>query len=375
MKKRSQSSLLTLIITFPFLCCGVFTSNAQSKNSPENWAAYNRTYNSQRYSPLTAITKENAANLGLQFTYDTGDTTGFQTGPLAIDVVLYFTTEFNTFAINGSTGQLIWKHNYPYSPGTYLKVNRGVAYLDGKIFRGAGNGHVYALIAPDGKLLWDMQIVDPKKGESVPAAPIAWKGKVFIGNAGGDNYGVLGRVYALNAETGKIKWTFYVVPDKMKGDKQVESSWPSKTELSRAGRATWTSYTLNTETGILYIPGGNPTPNFSKGSRKGDNLYTNSVVAVNALTGKYMVHYQLVPEDFHDWDVASAPVLLKTAAGRNLTAESPKDGNLYGLDRATGKLLYNSPYKDGKHHSAYYAKRYAFLSGHTRWRGMERACL
>lgn len=323
--------------------CLASPHGAKAQSDSADWPSYNRTLNSQRYSPLTQINTRNVSTLRQQATFDTGDTTSFQTGPLEINGILYFTTEYDTYAIDAVSGKQLWKHHYSYSPPSLLKVNRGLAYSNGRLFRGALNGHFFALDAASGRLLWDVVIADLKKGETVPAAPIAWKDMVFIGNAGGDSYGVLGRVHGIDAATGHIKWTFYVVPDKEKGTPAVEASWPKNTKWPRAGGATWTSYTLDTVEQTLYIPGGNPAPDFTKGLRKGTNLFTNSVVVVKAATGTYVAHYQLVPEDFHDWDASAAPVVFRSAEGRSMVAAAIKDGYLHGFDRKTGERLYKTP--------------------------------
>ena len=135
----------------------------------------------------------------------------FQSGIVAVKGVLYFTLFNHTYAVDGTTCRQKWTHTRP-EPNTFLMVNRGVAYSDGRLFRGTGDAHVLAIDAADGKQLWDVSIGDPKKGESVPMAPIAWNGLVFVGNAGGDNFGVTGRIYALDAASGRVVWQFNTVP-------------------------------------------------------------------------------------------------------------------------------------------------------------------
>jgi glucose dehydrogenase len=177
---------------------------------------------------------------------------------------------------------------------------------------------------------------------------------VFVGNAGGDNYGVKGRMYALDAKTGEIEWEFYLVPkdhptaatasgDRAAVKQTLAASWQNEADVPIAGGATWTSYTIDPERGLLYVPGGNPAPDFVREVRPGDNLFTNSVVVLDARSGDYRAHYQLVPEDFHDWDVASAPILFTAGSGKRILAAAPKDGHLYGFDLASGERLYKTP--------------------------------
>jgi len=231
-------------------------------------------------------------------------------------------------------------------------VNRGAAYMDGALFRGTQDGRVLAYDFKTGKRLWEAQIADPSKGESAPAAPITWKGLVFIGNAGGDIKGVKGRMYALDAKSGKIVWEFYLVPkgqnDPARGplgrSPLNEASWGNEPPGAPiTGGATWTSYSLDPETGLLYVPGGNPAPDFAPGLRPGSNLYSGSVVVLDAETGDYRNHFKIVPKDWHDWDVSGAPAIVTTAGGKKIMLLAPKDGHLYGFDLASSALLYKQP--------------------------------
>ena len=185
----------------------------------------------------------------------------------------------------------------------------------------------------------------------MPAAPIAWQGLVFIGNAGGDFKGGKGRMYALDAKTGKIVWEFFLVPktegDPVRGPEGASpldtSTWKNVPGAPISGGGAWTSTTLDPASGLLYVPVGNPAPDFDNSVRQGDNLFTGSVVVLDAKTGAYKNHFQLVPRDWHDWDVSNPPALIKTMGGKRLMAVSPKDGHLYGFDLADNKLLYRTP--------------------------------
>jgi alcohol dehydrogenase (cytochrome c) len=173
---------------------------------------------------------------------------------------------------------------------------------------------------------------------------------VFIGNAGGDNYGGRGRVYGLDAATGRMMWETYMVPNPgppAPNNERMQAiarpTWGNKGEDPVSGGATWTSYTLDTQRGLLYIPGGNPAPDFLKEVRPGANLFSDSVVILDAKTGVYRNHFSIVPEDFHDWDVANAPTLVTTKAGKRVMAEAPKDGMLYAYDLDTNAKLFETP--------------------------------
>jgi alcohol dehydrogenase (cytochrome c) len=210
---------------------------------------------------------------------------------------------------------------------------------------------VLAYELKSGKRVWETSIADAKLGETTPAAPIAWDGLVFIGNAGGDIKGVKGRMYALDAKTGKIVWEFYLVPkgpnDPTRGPEGMSpldaSTWGNQPATPITGGATWTSYTLDPATGELYVPGGNPAPDFAIGPREGADLYTGSVVVLDAKTGAYKRHFKVVPRDWHDWDVSNTPALIHTNGGKRLLTVTPKDGYLYGFDLDANALLYRMP--------------------------------
>src|SRR5271166_6173264 len=274
-------------------------SAATASTSPEagDWPSYNKTLTSNRFSGLTQINRDNAGKLKVLCTYDTGQYTGFTSGLLEVSGALIFVTEYDVFSIDPATCKENWRAHEDYTPATPQGVNRGAAYLDGALFRGTQDARVLAYDFKTGKRLWATTIGDYKKGESAPAAPIAWNGLVFIGNAGGDIKGVKGRMYALDAKTGKIVWEFYLVP-KAEGDPTLgpeaasplnASTWANASQpgVPITGGATWTSYSLDPDAGLLYVPGGNPAPDFADRMRDGSNLYTGSVVVLDAKTGAY----------------------------------------------------------------------------------------
>lgn len=325
-----------------------FATSAGSRVAPDprvDWPAYNNTFTGERFSPLDQITVANVSSLRPVCTFPLGEQASMQTGPVVVDGVMYLTTANNTYAFDAATCVLRWKHMYQYSPQPDydLKVNRGVAYMntpDGpRLYRGANDGRVYALNARTGQEVWNVLAGDVARGETFPAAPVAWHGLVYIGNAGGDNYGVTGRMMALDARTGAQVWSFNLIPS----TGAANFTWPAETDrVPRGGATTWTSYSLDTLSGSVYIPTGNAAPLFLDQLRAGTDSYAYSVVMLDAATGTFRRAYQLLPRDFHDWDVAAAPVLLTTAGGRKLVAEAGKDGHLYGIDRDGGEILYKT---------------------------------
>jgi PQQ-dependent dehydrogenase (methanol/ethanol family) len=315
-----------------------------------DWPSYNRTPSSQRYSPLDQINAKNVANLKVLCTYDLHTITAFESGLIMVDNALIGTTEFEIFSINPATCAENWR-THVNSVGSLLPANRGAAYMDGMLFRGTQDGRVLAFDFKTGKQLWETTIADPKHGESVPSAPIAWDGLVYVGNAGGDFKGGKGHVFALEGKTGKIVWEFFLAP-KVEGDvvrgplgktPLDTSTWNNAPGIPISGAGTWTSYTLDIKNGLLYVPGGNPAPDFASGARGGINLYSDSVVVLDAKTGDFKNNFKVVAKDWHDFDVSNPPILLQTKGGKQLMSVSPKDGHLRGYDLDTNNLLYRVP--------------------------------
>src|SRR5215468_11662623 len=235
-----------------------------------DWPSYNRTVTSDRFSPLSEITPANVAKLKVICTYDVNEFVAFESGLIMVNDALIGTTEFDIFSLNPSTCALNWRTHEDYPPAL-LPSNRGAAYWDGMLFRGTQDGRVLAYDFKSGKRIWETTIADPKHGESVPAAPIAHDGVVYIGNAGGDYKGGKGKMYALDAKTGKILWQFFMVPqvegDAVRGPVGKSpldaSTWKNAPGIPISGGGLWTSYTLDPKTGLLYLPGGNPAPDFA----------------------------------------------------------------------------------------------------------------
>ena len=294
-----------------------------------DWTSYNGSLSGERYSPLSEINARTVGRLQQECVFETPDTVSLQGGIVAVSGILYFTAFNTTYAVDGATCQQKWKYTRP-EPATYLKVNRGVGYSNGMVFRGTGDAHVIALDAASGELRWDVAIGDPSKGESVPMAPLAWNDLVFVGNAGGDEFGVTGRIYALDAATGHTVWQFNVVPD----TGAARATGPNASAQNPpTGGATWTSYALDELTGTLYVTTGNPGPDFMLALRPGDNLYTNAVLGLDARTGRLLTYLQPIKQDFHDWDVSAGPALVMTKRAVPLLIAAAKDGMVYGIER------------------------------------------
>jgi len=317
----------------------------RAPDSATDWLTYNNTLSAVRYSPLTQITTTNVGSLRPACTFGLGTAVDFQTGPVVVDGTMYVTSALATWAIDARTCRLRWKHAYDYypEPGWDLKVNRGVAYLDTpdgpRLFRGSNDGRVYALDARTGRELWNVKEGDVSLGETFPAAPVAWHGLVYIGNAGGDNFAVTGRMMALDARTGANVWTVDLVP--RVGPANL--TWPAETaRVPHAGGTTWTSYAADTVAGVIWLATGNAAPDFLESARPGSNQHTYSILALDLRTGEIRKAFQLRDRDYHDWDMAATPLLVKSSLGHAMVVEAGKDGYLYAVDPETGQVTYKS---------------------------------
>lgn len=294
--------------------------------NPSNWLMYNGSYTGTRYSTLAQINEANAHKLQAVCVFQAGEIGNFQAAPVVYDGLLYFTTPYNTFALDARTCEKRWEQRYPEDRAVVLSLSRGVALYHGKVFRATPNGHLLALDAKSGKLLWDVWLANKDDGYWLSAAPIAHEGKVFMGTSGAD-WGTQGRIYAFDAENGRLAWTFHTIPT---GSEIGADTWPD-TGI-RGGASFWSTFAFDAERSLLFASLGNPAPDYNGDSRPGDNLFTNSVVALNVNDGAISWWVQQRPHDTHDWDTAAAPILFDTKAGPRMAVAS-KDGWLYVYDR------------------------------------------
>jgi len=299
---------------------------------------YNRGYDGQRFSPLDQITAVNVAGLEPVCEVKLGEDGTFQSGPIVIGDTLVVTTAHTTTAVNAANCTLIWRNVDRPAARDVFAVNRGAAYSGGRFYRGTPDGRLVALDARTGTVVWTTQAGNPAVGEFISSAPIVWNGTVFAGVAGSD-WGVRGHVMAFDAATGREKWRFYTVP--MDSEPGADS-WKIPATAAHGGGAQWTSYALDTASGHLFVPAANPAPDFAPQTRPGDNLYTNSLVVLDAATGHLAWYYQLTPHDGLDWDLGAAPMLYDVG-GAPRVALGSKDGNLYSLDRRSHKAVFTTP--------------------------------
>lgn len=321
-----------LLLSILLAGCGM-----RSASNSTDWPMYNGDFASTRFSLLSDITPANVASLRQICAYNLPETVTFESGLVAVQGTLYFTTYEYTYAIDAGDCELKWRARHPITTIPAAAATRGVAFLDGHVFRGSYDGNVIAYDATTGQQSWITKLTAPDSGEFISGAPVGWNGMIFIGTAGGDS-GSICHLAALDAQTGRILWSFPLVAT---GVAPGSDTWPKGTRL--AGGSTWTTLTLNPDTGALYVPAGNPVPDFAGGYRPGANLYTGSIVVLDARTGALRTWYQLAPHDVHDWDVAASPALITTKQGSRRAMAAGKDGNLHAIDITAGKILWKTP--------------------------------
>ena len=303
-----------------------------------NWLTSNKGYLGYRYSSLAHLSYQDAHSLIKICSYAIGEKASFPGALTMYQGLLYATTAYGMFAIDAATCQKRWSYTHTADPNTTAHNNKGSAIANGRVFRGTPDGHLIALDAANGALLWDRTLVNAAIGEYLTAVPLVWKDMVFIGKAGGE-LGIRGQVMAVRATDGTVIWSFNTIP--APGETGSET-WEKAGSYEHGGGATWTSYSLDADAGLLLVPVGNPGPDFASQVRPGTNLFTNSFVALEALTGQLKWWHQLVGPDFHDWDT-SVLAAFDTADGSHLVAGAGKDGYLHVVNRATGQIRFMSP--------------------------------
>jgi alcohol dehydrogenase (cytochrome c) len=314
----------------------------KTEHERANWLMYGRDYGNQRFSPLDEINRENVANLVPAWSFQTGTPDGIHATPLVVDGVIYLSTAWShVFAIDAATGAELW-HYQRHIPDD-LKyccgpVNWGVAILDDTLFLGTLDAHLVALDAQTGRVRWDVPVGDTSANITIKATPLAIEGKVIVGVAGGD-FPSRGHLDAYDAKSGERLWRFYTVP----GAGETGSETWSGDSFKIGGGGTWGVGSYDPELNLVYWGVGQPYPDYDGDAREGDNLYSDSVVALDADTGKLRWHFQYTPHDMWDWDGINELVFAdRDIEGRSVKAmlHADRNGHLYALERATGKFLY-----------------------------------
>ncbi len=317
-----------------------------SQAEPQNWFTYWGDYQGHHFSTLHQITAANAPQVQARWAAQMPGPSPLEATPLAVDGILYTSgPPGQVFALDARTGLQIWKYERkprkvnPYGSNPF---NRGVAVLGNRVFLGTLDAALVALDARSGRPLWETQVADTMRGYSLTSAPLAIKDKVIVGVAGGE-FGIRGFVDAYDAATGKRLWRFNAVPgpgefghDTWKGD-----SW------KQGGASTWLTGSYDPDQDVLFWGIGNPGPDHNARVRQGDNLFSCSVVALDATTGKRKWHYQFTPGDSHDWDATEDLILADQVfygEHRKLILQADRNGLFYVLDRTSGKFLMGKPF-------------------------------
>ncbi|MDA1312780.1 MAG: PQQ-dependent dehydrogenase, methanol/ethanol family [Acidobacteria bacterium] len=318
----------------------------EAQLEPQNWLTYWGDLPGRHYSGLNQITPQNVDELRLAWTYQFGGT-NVETTPIVADGLMFVTGPKNdAAALDARTGRTIWQYRRPVPDDVRsfctVMTNRGFAMLGDRLYMATLDTRLVALDAKTGNVVWDVAVDDYKKGYSITLAPLAMDGKIFVGVTSGE-CGLNGFLDAFDAETGEKLWRFWAIPQE--GDPARETWAGDSAEFG--GGPTWLTGTYDADLKTLYWTTGNPAPDYDGSVREGDNLYSDSVVALDPDTGRLKWHFQHTPHDTHDWDSNQDPVLIDAefqGRQRKLLIQANRNGFYYVLDRETGEFLLGRPY-------------------------------
>jgi alcohol dehydrogenase (cytochrome c) len=318
----------------------------KAASEPQNWLTYGGTYASQRYSTLSQVTRDNVTRLEAKWVLQNQVFGAWQSNPLVIDGIMYLTERPNdVMAVDARTGRMFWLYRWTPSPDARVCCganNRGVAVLGDTLYMGTLDAHLIALDAKTGKALWNTAVADVRLAYSITHAPLIVKDKVIVGVGGGE-FGIRGYIAAYDAKTGKELWRFNTVagPGEPGHDTWTEEGWKS------GGGSVWVTGSYDPDLNLTYWGIGNPGPDWNPRQRPGDNLYTDSVVALDPDTGTLKWHFQFTPNDGYDYDSVQVPVLADIDwQGRpaKVMMWANRNGFFYVLDRTTGTFLLGQPF-------------------------------
>jgi alcohol dehydrogenase (cytochrome c) len=355
-KKRRPASLemtvlcLATAMLLASVTCVVPSANAQvtaerllhSSKEPQNWLMYSGDYAGHRFSALEQINVSNAASLVPKWAYQTMAGGKFEGTPLVVDGILYGTGQDDrVFALDARSGRPIWQYQQALPVDIRPccgRVNRGVAILGDKVFVATLDAHVVALDSKTGNVVWEVNTAEHAKGYSFTLAPLVIKNLVIVGVSGGE-YGIRGFIDAYDAATGARKWRFYTIPSP--GEPGHET-WEGES-WKIGGAPAWITGTYDPATNTTFWTTGNPAPSNRGEGRAGDNLYSNSLLALDPDTGKLKWHFQFTQHDEHDYDATQVPVMIDDG-DRKLIAQANRNGYFYLIDRTNGKLISATSY-------------------------------
>ena len=335
-----------VLIVAPVVAQVGFDRIRNAEREPGSWLTYSGDYNGRRHSSLAQINRGNVSRLKVAWIYQIPAMHKVETTPLVADGVMYLSEPpSNVTALDVRTGRKLWSYIRRFPEDLRVccgQVNRGVAILDDLVFVGTVDAYLVALDAKTGIKRWETKVIDYATGHAITVAPLALKDKVVVGVAGGE-YGIRGFLDAYEAKTGKLAWRFWTIPGP--GEKGNET-WAGES-WKTGGAPTWVTGAYDPEMNLVYWGTGNPGPDWNGDVRKGDNLYSDSVVALDADTGKLKWYFQFTPHDVHDWDANQVPVLMDgeiRGQKRKLLVTANRNAFYYAIDRASGQFLLGKPY-------------------------------
>lgn len=338
--------MTALLVQHAVLAQVTYDRILNAAEEPENWLTYNGDYSSQRHSTLDQITPANVDDLEVKWTLQNQVFGAWQTNPIVVDGVMYITQRPNdVMAVDAVTGRVFWMYRHTNAENSRVCCganNRGVAVLGDKVYMGTLDAHLIAIDRINGKPLWKVQVGDVNYAYSITMAPLIIKDKVIVGVGGGE-YGIRGFVVAYDAETGEEAWKFYTIP--APGEPGHET-WEGD-DWEHGGAPAWITGSFDPELNLTYWGIGNPGPDWNAAQRPGDNLYSDSVVALDADTGELKWHFQFTPNDGYDYDAVQVPLLvdmLWNGVPSKLMLWANRNGYFYVLDRVTGKYLLGKSY-------------------------------
>jgi alcohol dehydrogenase (cytochrome c) len=350
----SGRSPLVLLLTLAAVAAGGYALDAQvtsdriarATSEPQSWLTYGGSYTSQRYSPLTEVTPANVGRLEMKWVLQNQVFGAWQSNPLVVDGVMYLTQRPNdVMAVDAKTGSMYWL--YRHTPSDAARVccganNRGLAILGDTLFMGTLDARLIAIDRITGKALWNIAVANVKEAYSITMAPLVVKDKVLVGVGGGE-YGIRGFVAAYDPKTGKEVWKFHTIPGP---GEPGHDTWDAD-DWKTGGAPAWITGSFDPALNLTYWGIGNPGPDWNPKQRPGDNLYSDSVVALDADTGKLKWYFQFTPNDPYDYDSVQVPVLVDMpwrGVPAKLMLWANRNGYFYVLDRVTGKFLQGTPF-------------------------------
>ncbi|HEX7362759.1 MAG TPA: acido-empty-quinoprotein group A [Bryobacteraceae bacterium] len=351
LSRKRQRPLPNLVLLAAALALLISSLNGQGLNpsmllhpTPDSWPTYNGDYSGKRFSSLKQINKSNVGKLGLVWAFQTDVTNGpgLKSTPLLVNGILYFTDPNDVWAVDARTGRQNWHYHYPSNAGLHIG-QRGLGMYRNRLFYETPDDHLLCLDARTGHVLWNRVLADVKLGYWATMAPLVVKNHVLTGISGDFN-DLHGFIDSFDPETGKRQWKWSSLP---KPGEPGADTWPNASAMKHGGGMTWLTGTYDPELNLVYWGTANPNPVMDGSSRKGANLFTCTIAALNPDTGKLVWYFQASPHDVHDWDAVQTPVLVDAKFGgkpRKLLLQASRNGYYFVLDRTNGKVLLSTPY-------------------------------